>query len=133
MEAAHHAHRTEQIDIKHTLHSSHVRVDRRHGVRYTTGIESMSFNVPGRGRHLRAVHENIKTPACQPVHRSLQIHDGLLNRNIKREEGNSGIRRMIARLVGEYGCNGVNATTSVFCRKGFAYATAATPMLGFSR
>ena len=31
-----HAHRTEQIDIKHALYSSNVGVDRRHGVSYTT-------------------------------------------------------------------------------------------------
>ena len=63
------------------------------------------------------------------MHRGLQIKDGLLDGNIKREEGNPGIRQMIARLVGEYSRNGVNTTTSVFCHKGFAYATAATPVL----
>lgn len=36
---------------------------------------------------------------------------------------------MIARLVGEYSRNGVNATTGVFCHKGFAYTTAATSVL----
>lgn len=63
------------------------------------------------------------------MHRSLQINDGLLNSYIKRKEGNSRIRQMIACLVREYSRNGVNATTSVFCHKGFTYATTTTSML----
>lgn len=66
------------------------------------------------------------------MYRGLQVTDGLLNSDIQQEEGNSSIRQMIARLVGEYSRNGVNATTSVFCHQGFAYATTATPVLSLA-
>ena len=83
----------------------------------------------GKRLHLRAVYKNIKTSACQLMHRGLEINDGLFHGNIKREKGNSGIHQMIARFVRKYRRDGGNATTSVFCHKSFAYATAATPGL----
>lgn len=88
MEAANHAHRAEQINIKHALYRNDVSVNRRHGISYAPDIWSMYLNVLLKELHLRAVHEHIKTPTCQLKHRSFQISDGLLIGNIKSEETN---------------------------------------------
>jgi len=63
------------------------------------------------------------------MYRGLQIEDGLLDGNIKGEDGNSSIGQMVTDFMGKHSRNGVNATASVLCYEGFAYASAATTVM----
>jgi hypothetical protein len=79
--------------------------------------------------NLRAVDQDIKLTARELSHARLQFQNRLLNRHVKREEGDTGLFEMVAGFEGQQRSNGNQTLALVFGDEGFTNATLATSRL----